>query len=114
MNWNILNSIEEVEKIKDRSYETPCLIFKHSTTCSISHLAKSRLERDWFFDELIIPYYLDLKNYRAVSNHIADTFDVYHESPQVLLIRNGECSYDASHLDITAQELNETLLFDRA
>ncbi len=114
MNWYILNTIAGVEEIKARSHEMPCLIFKHSTTCSISHIAKSRLERDWCFDETIAPYYLDLKNFREVSNYLATTFDVYHESPQVLLIRNGECSYDASHMDITVQELSETLLFDRA
>ncbi|MEY4937724.1 MAG: hypothetical protein RIS64_4083 [Bacteroidota bacterium] len=61
MNWYILNTIDGVEEIKARSHEMPCIIFKHSTTCSISHIAKSRLERDWCFEEVIAPYYLDLK-----------------------------------------------------
>jgi bacillithiol system protein YtxJ len=111
MNWNTINSIEDIAQIKQRSMEQPCLIFKHSTTCSISLMAKSRLEMAWdFTPETLEAYYLDLKTYRSVSNHIAETFEVHHESPQALLIVNGECIYDCSHLDITVAELHEGLM----
>ena len=84
------------------------LIFKHSTRCSISTMAKYRLEDDWNFEgKKLEPYYLDLINYRDLSKEVAEKFDVHHESPQVLLIKNGECTYDASHLDITVSELHE-------
>jgi bacillithiol system protein YtxJ len=69
-------------------------------------MAKARLERDWHFsDETIEPYYLDLLSFRSVSQAVAEKFYVSHESPQVLLIRGGECTYDASHLDISVREL---------
>lgn len=54
-------------------------------------------------------YYLDLLAHRNISNYIAHHYSVHHESPQVLLIRNGECFYDSSHLDITSEELSEQI-----
>jgi bacillithiol system protein YtxJ len=104
--WIPLSTEGQLEDIVKQSNNVPCLIFKHSTRCSISSMAKSRLEKTWDFPEdEIKPYYLDLIAYRDVSNAIAEKFGVYHESPQALLIRNGECTYDASHLDISVQEL---------
>ncbi len=52
-------------------------------------------------------YYLDLLNYRTISNAIAEKFSVYHESPQILLIKNGECTYDESHGGIRMEEIVE-------
>ncbi|MDQ3290391.1 MAG: bacillithiol system redox-active protein YtxJ, partial [Bacteroidota bacterium] len=94
MKWNALTSGEQLESIKAESEQQPVIIFKHSTSCSISATAKSRLERQWDDAGLenVKPYYLDLLSYRSVSNQIASTFDVRHESPQLLLIRNGECT----------------------
>ena len=54
-------------------------------------------------------YFLDLIAHRDVSNYIAEAFSVYHESPQILLIQNGECTYETSHLDITVGDLKESL-----
>ena len=104
--WIPLSSEDQLADIVSASNAVPCLIFKHSTTCSISAMAKSRLEKQWdFSDKELKPYYLDLLNYRSVSHAIAEKFNVHHESPQALLIRNGECTYDASHLDISVPEL---------
>jgi len=108
MNWNTLNTVNQVQKIIERSHEIPCVIFKHSTRCSISSMAKMRLESSWDISEKDIePYFLDLIAYRNVSNFIAEKLQVHHESPQIILIKNGEVTYDASHLDITVDELKE-------
>lgn len=56
-------------------------------------------------------YFLDLLKYRHISNLVAETFQVYHESPQLILIKDGEAEYDASHFDISVDELNESLTF---
>ena len=110
MDWKPLTDLQEIEGIIDRSQTVPCLIFKHSTRCSISFMAKHRLEQNWGFDaSQVEPYYLDLISYRNISNEIADRFQVYHESPQILLIKNGECVHDASHLDITVEEIQEVI-----
>ena len=110
MNWIPLSNPNQLADIVLRSNKVPCLIFKHSTRCNISSLAKYRLEDDWKFSmEEIEPYYLDLLQYKDISNTISEQFQVWHESPQILLIVNGECIYDASHLDITVAELQESL-----
>jgi len=108
MNWKNITSATDVDQIIERSKEVPCLIFKHSTTCPISSMAKFRLEESWDFEESKLePYYLDLLSYRSLSNKIASDFAVHHESPQVLLIRDGICTYDNSHLDINVAEIKE-------
>jgi bacillithiol system protein YtxJ len=108
MDWKTIESPKDLNAVVERSKEVPCLIFKHSTRCSISTMAKYRLEDDWdFSDEKLEAYYLDLISYRSISKEIVERFKVHHESPQVLLIKNGECTYDASHLDITVNELHE-------
>jgi bacillithiol system protein YtxJ len=110
INWIPLESEPQLARIIEDSAAQTALIFKHSTRCNISSMAKSRLEKAWHFtDDEITPYYLDLIEYRNISSAIAEKLDVYHESPQVLLIKNGECIYDASHLDISVAELKDFL-----
>ena len=104
MNWIPLTTEEQLETIKLKSSNTPQVIFKHSTTCSISQMAFSRFERAEAPDSIDF-YYLDLLNFRPISNAIAELFQVHHESPQVLLIKNGECTYDESHYGIMMDEL---------
>lgn len=102
MQWTPLTQAEQLADIVRESAEQPVVIFKHSTSCSISAMAKSRLERQWADAGLadVKAYYLDLLRYRPISNQIAADFGVQHQSPQLLLIQNGACSYDASHMSI--------------
>lgn len=110
VNWTSLASIAEVEDVIEQSQLVPCLIFKHSTRCSISSFAKSRLERDWGFTEEQLPaFYLDLISNRDVSNFVSAHFGVDHESPQVLMIHKGHCVYDTSHLDISVEQLQNQI-----
>ncbi|HMQ45877.1 MAG TPA: bacillithiol system redox-active protein YtxJ [Saprospiraceae bacterium] len=99
--WKFLTDIKQVDELVEQSHQQRSLIFKHSTRCPVSALAKNRLESKWDFgEEEFAPYFLDLIAHRQVSNYIADKFGVAHESPQVLLIHDGACTYHASHLDI--------------
>jgi bacillithiol system protein YtxJ len=102
MNWKKLENLDQLTQIKNLSKEKKVLIFKHSTSCSISRTALDRLERNWKEDEMhdTTAYYLDLRSHREVSNQVADTFGVEHQSPQVLIIKDGESVYDSSHFDI--------------
>jgi bacillithiol system protein YtxJ len=108
MNWIDLTTPEQLETIRDRSEKIPQVIFKHSTRCSISSVAKSRLERNNDAEEVDF-YYLDLIKFRNISHKVADQFDVFHESPQVLLIKNRNCVYEESHSGIRLEELYEQL-----
>ncbi len=106
MEWHEIQSVNDIETIIDRSRVVPCLILKHSTRCPISTMAKSRLEMGWDLDDTQVEaYYLDLIQNREVSNYIADEFGVYHESPQALLIEDGKCTRNASHMNIRVADL---------
>jgi bacillithiol system protein YtxJ len=111
INWSSLTREEQIQEIIEESKQKPVVIFKHSTSCSISATAKGRLERQWGDGELseVRPYYLDLLAHRPISNLIARTFAIEHESPQLLLIRDGKCVYDASHLGIRLEEVKKCL-----
>ena len=109
MNWKEFRDMEGLETIKLASKEMPQVIFKHSTRCSISTMAKSRLERSEVPINAVFNY-LDLIAHRNVSNKIADDFNVEHASPQVLIIKNGECIYDESHNAINMDEIAELVI----
>lgn len=109
MHWHQLTDIAQLEQIKQASFDKPQIIFKHSTRCSISSMALNRLEREAAPDNANF-YFLDLIQYRSISNAVADVFNVYHESPQVLIIKNGECIYDESHQGIQMSEIIEQVL----
>lgn len=111
MNWIALNSSAMLDQIKKDSEQKAIVIFKHSTRCSISATALSRLERAWQQAEVAETqaYLLDLIAYREISNQIAQVFGIRHESPQILLIRNGQCVFDASHWDIDYQDIKQKI-----
>jgi bacillithiol system protein YtxJ len=108
MNWIDLNSVQQLADIKELSKTRPQVIFKHSTRCSISSMAKSRLERSEQ-PETGDFYFLDLIKYRSLSDKIAEDFAVTHESPQILVIKNTECVYEESHSGIVMDEIAEQM-----
>ncbi|RZM28254.1 MAG: bacillithiol system redox-active protein YtxJ [Pedobacter sp.] len=104
MQWKNITDISQINDIK--SQKGYSLIFKHSTRCSVSMMAKRRFEMDWeVIPENTSLYFLDLISFRPISAEIADTFQVHHESPQILVIKDGDCILDASHGDISADEV---------
>lgn len=109
MQWIDLTDLEQINNIKKASGYS--VIFKHSTRCSISLMAKRHFELDWETIPADTPlYFLDLISHRDISAYIAEIFQVHHESPQLLLIKDGECILDSSHSDISAEEVAESIL----
>ena len=106
MNWIGLTEETQVEEIKELSKTQPVVIFKHSTRCSISLMAKNRLDRSDAPGGTLF-YYLDLLKHRNISNLIASEFDEQHQSPQILLIKNGKCVYEESHNGISMEDIAE-------
>jgi len=110
MNWIELTSPHQLDEIKKESEMNHVLIFKHSTRCATSKLSLDRLERNWTAERTAVkPYFLDLLNYRSVSNLVAETFDVEHESPQVLLIHKGQSILDLSHYAIDYDPISRAI-----
>ncbi len=107
MHWIHLTDEEQLKQIVCKSQNRPQVIFKHSTRCSISSVALQRLQKaDQPFD--IDFYFLDLIAFRGLSNKVSEVFQVTHESPQVLVIKDGDCIYDESHLAISMNEIVES------
>lgn len=104
MSWIALDKETQLEDIDTSSATRPQLIFKHSIRCSISAMIKNRLTKKELPDGIDF-YYLDLVNHRDISNAIAHKYGVEHESPQVLLIKNGQCVYHASHGAIVMDDI---------
>ncbi|ESU26494.1 general stress protein [Flavobacterium limnosediminis JC2902] len=105
MDWFSLTDLEQLNEIMDLSHENPVVIFKHSTRCSISRMALKQFENEFTLKDKVTPYFLDLLNYREISNTIASKFEVTHQSPQMIVVKGGKAVYDASHSDIDASRL---------
>lgn len=102
----LLEKAEQLQQIK--SNKGFSLLLKHSTRCPVSSMALNRIESSKELSNVDLDYYyLDLIKHRELSNTIAKDFEVFHESPQILLIKNGECILDASHIDISPNEILE-------
>ncbi|HSN08186.1 MAG TPA: bacillithiol system redox-active protein YtxJ [Hanamia sp.] len=104
MNWIPLQDEKQLDEIVANSNTIPQVIFKHSTRCAVSSMAKNRLDR-MEAPEGVNFYILDLIRHRNISNKIASDFGVSHQSPQVLVINNGECIYNESHSGIIFDEI---------
>jgi bacillithiol system protein YtxJ len=110
LTWIPLTSIEQLETIKLESKTESILIFKHSTRCGISRTVIKQFEG--LFNETnqqLKGYYLDLLNYRGISSEIGSVFQVTHQSPQLLVIKNEVSVHHASHSDITEINLERFL-----
>lgn len=111
INWKKLDRIEQLEEIDHLSESHPVVIFKHSTRCSISAATLNRLERKWDNKKVenLIPYFLDIIANRDISNAIAHRYQIEHESPQALVLKEGKCVYSNSHFDITFDDISDTV-----
>ena len=107
--WINLEDLGQLNEIITISEEKPVVIFKHSTRCSVSRMALKQFENEFNLQGKMDAYYLDLIENRAISNEIASKFEVVHQSPQLLVIKNGKCIYNISHSDIDALFLNQFL-----
>jgi bacillithiol system protein YtxJ len=107
-NWIDLTSESQFLQLWEN--QQPFAIFKHSTRCSISSMAKSRIEREWNLEEQLPLYYLDLIQHRNITNLIADKTNVVHQSPQLIVVSAGKVIYHASHNSIDVEQVREKIL----
>jgi len=106
INWNELTDLVQLDEIIAISNEKAVAIFKHSTRCSVSRMALKQFEKEFNNTDKVTPYFLDLIAHRDISNEIANRFGVTHQSPQLILIKDGKAIYNVSHSDIDAESLN--------
>lgn len=108
--WSNLTEEKQIAEIINLSNSAPVYIFKHSTTCGISAQAKENIELSFKnSDKSFLFYYLDLLKFRAVSNEVASTLNVHHQSPQLILVHDGKVVFTTSHHKIKATTIDESL-----
>lgn len=104
--WIKLTQMETLEEIAEDSHNQPIAILKHSTSCGISRMVLRQFEQNYNLEQDSVKlYFLDLLSYRDISNKIATRFNVPHESPQLIVIKDGKSIYDASHSEIDVNKL---------
>ena len=108
--WKPLTEVSQLDTIAEDSKTNPVAIYKHSTTCGISRMVLRQIESTYDIapNQLDI-YYLDLKAYREVSNEVAARFQVIHQSPQMIVIKNGTAVYNDSHGGVNVPALHQYL-----
>lgn len=103
-----LDKMEQFDEIDEISKTKPVVLFKHSTRCSISRMALKQFDAEFNYPEEKIDWYLlDLLNHRDLSNEIASRYNVVHQSPQIVVIRNGKAVFNESHDSIAAEDLKQ-------
>ena len=106
--WNSLEDMKELDVIEKQSHERPVAIFKHSTRCGVSRMAWSQFQKEHnISNDTMELYNLDILANRDISNEIAKRFGVVHQSPQLIVIKNGKSVYHASHGSIDASQLEQ-------
>lgn len=109
INWIPLTELHQLEETKTVSNDNLVVIFKHSTRCSISRMALKQFEIEYDLEDKVTLYFLDLLNFRSISNAVSEEFQIEHQSPQIIGIKNGKAIFNASHSAIDAQKLKTFL-----
>ncbi len=108
--WKEITSLEEIDEIVQRSHERPSVLLKHSTSCGISRMVLRQFEKDFDIDPGKVDlYFLDLLRYREISNKIASKLNVPHESPQMIILKEGRVVFDNSHGAISVESISQYL-----
>lgn len=106
--FSTLSNLEQLNEIDTISNTKPVVLFKHSTRCFISRSALKQFESEFNYTENQIDWYLlDLLNHRDISNEIAHRYNVVHQSPQIVVIRNGKAVFNESHDGISVDDLKQ-------
>ncbi len=105
--WRQLTDLGQLNEIIAESADKPVIIFKHSTRCSVSRMVLKQFENEFDLHEKITPYFLDLLEHRDISNEIASRFVVFHQSPQLIVIKDGNAIFNDSHGSIDAGKLKQ-------
>ena len=105
-----LTTSEAFDDLVARSHEQPFIVFKHSNRCPISADAKERVEDAVSEGVIDLPVFcVVVHDVRELSDHIASSLNVPHQSPQVIVVTDGNAVYDADHGDITGAGIQEAL-----
>jgi monothiol bacilliredoxin len=102
MHWIHLTAEDQLQKIIVKSQEKPQVIFKYSSCCHFSEIVFQRLQQNCCRGDIDF-HFLDLANYNHISDRVSEIFGVPHQSPQILVINEGQCIFHESHPEISLE-----------
>ena len=105
--WRQLIHLDQLNELVGESKNKPILIFKHSTRCGVSRMVLKQFESEYDLDDAAIPYFLDLLTHRGLSDAVAVRFGVRHQSPQLIVVKDGKAVFHDSHGSIDAGRLEQ-------
>ncbi len=107
--WHALTEQKQLDEIEAECEKKTIAIFKHSTRCGISRMVLSNFEKSFDLekDGNYKLYFLDLLANRDISNEVAVRFDVRHESPQLIILKNRKVVHHSSHHSARIEDLKE-------
>ena len=105
--WTNLGTRDELDAVFRASSDRPVVLLKHSLSCgsSKSTLRDLRGFADRPENEAAVFALVEIQNARDLSDEITERTGVTHESPQVIVLRNGRASWHASHWRISMNRL---------
>lgn len=110
LNWKVLDDALQIDKAIEVSTEKPVVIFKHSTRCGISRMVLKQFQNNAEFDEeAVLLLYLDLLAHRNISDEISNRFGILHQSPQMIILKDGEVVHHSSHSSIVPSAVDRIL-----
>lgn len=107
--FDLLENNGQLLDAVNASESTPFVIFKHSTRCTISTIVLNKFTAKYKDTKVAQILLLDLIAYRDLSNEISALFEVEHQSPQVIVVKNKKVVFHGSHYEINELDL-ETVL----
>lgn len=105
----VLETAADLDAAIVSSQEHPIVIFKHSATCGTSAMAHEEMQAFVAGAPWADVFVVSVQAGRALSNEISRRFDVRHESPQALVIKNGAVAWKASHFRVTGSAIAAAL-----
>lgn len=108
--WKAVQKPEDLDEMERYSANRPVILFKHSTRCGLSHEVKDKLEEEWSAtNHSALFYYLDILEYRALSDEVEHRWRIAHQSPQLIILSDQEVLFHGSHRSITAKRIEKVL-----
>lgn len=103
-----LSTPDQFDALLAASADHPVVIFKHSPTCGTSAMAYDELS-DLLEGDGADVHLLDVLRSRPLSQAVAARLGVRHESPQVLILKDGAVRWQGSHYRVTADAVRKAL-----
>lgn len=99
-----------LSEILEESNKSPVIIFKFSSECGTSERLQKEFEENMDNKKINNPIFLvTVQKQKVLSQKIEEYFGIKHESPQVIMLKNGKVTYHENHFKIKVLEICDNI-----